>query len=126
MSSLIRDNLACYYASSFYSNYNQTIGVYLDQVTQLNVQTLGKNIQLFWNCVSNLATNDITNQVIQDMTTLYNSVDLSNKKALEDGYAIILNKYTTSYLINATNEYIPQVCVALGIDPNVIIYPNEN
>ena len=125
MSSIIVNNLASYYAAVFYSNYNLTIGVYLDGVTTLNTNTLGKNVQFFWNCVSSLSTTDITNQVTQDMTVLYNSVDLSDKKALEAGYAAILNKYTASYLSNTANKYIPEVCVGLGIDPSLIIYPIE-
>jgi len=125
MSSIIVNNLASYYAAAFYSNYNLTIGVYLDGVTTLNFNTLGKNVQFFWNCISSLSTTDITNQVTQDMTALYNSVDLSDKKALEAGYADILNKYTSSYLSNTANKYIPEVCVGLDIDPSLIIYPME-
>ena len=119
----IESTLASFNATTFYSSYTETIHHYLDELITINYIILGKNSILFWNYISDLATIDNINKVTADMEKLYNSVNLNNKKALEKGYADILNKYTSKYLIQETKPFVKIACEAFGIDPSLIIYP---
>jgi hypothetical protein len=119
----IQSTLASYYSATFTSSYFQTIGNYIDQICTINSEILGKNVITFWDYVSELATDNICQAVSTDMEKLYNTVNLNDKKALEEGYAVILNKYTSTYLIEETKPFVVIACEAFGIDPSLIIYP---
>ena len=123
MASTIPTVLASYYSSTFTSGYGSTIGTYIDQLVTLNYELLGNNTILFWNYLSLLATSDNSDQVTADMVLLYNSVDLEDKAALEEGYAVILNKYTSEYLIQQTQPFVVETCEAFGIDPSQLVNP---